>query len=586
MNELRHLFSYMGKYRKDLYIAMFFIAVETALELAIPSMMADLVDIGAMNKDIPYMLQKGGEMAFCALLALVTGLSYARFGARAAYGWGAELRDAEFRKVEEFSFSNIDKFETSSLVTRMTADATVMQNAITGGLRPLVRSPLMCILGIFFSFRMNPELSLVFICLTPILAFILFFIIRKVSPRYIKQQKALDRLNMTIEENVRAIRTVKAFVREDYENMKFDDASSNLRDIGIDTQSHAVLNLPAFQICMYTSIVLIMYFGGEMINLGSLQVGVLTGFLSYVMQVLNSMMMLSNVFLLLTRSMASAHRINEVLIEKPSITTPPDCIYDLDDSSIEFRNVSFKYSAEAKEFALENLSFRIGSGESIGIVGGTGSGKTSLVQLIARLYEATSGEIYVGGNDIRRYDLHALRNNVGIVLQKNLLFSGTIRDNLRWGDKDATDEELLEVLENAQAKDFVLAFPDGLSENLGQAGVNVSGGQKQRLAIARTLLKKPKILIFDDSLSAVDTRTEASILKSLKSFEGTTKIFIAQRISTIMDMDRTIVLDGGRIESFASHEELMRTSRIYQEVFSSQMKGGSYGDKADQREEA
>lgn len=575
MRELKKLFSYMGEYKRDFFLAMALVAIETCFELIIPSLMADLIDLGVSGGDVAYMLKKGGQMAFCALLALITGLCYARFAARAAYGWGANIRKAEYEKVQEYAFSNIDRFESSSLVTRMTSDVTVMQNAINGGLRPLTRSPIMFFLGIMFSFTMNPTLAVIFIVMAPLLGIVLFSIVRKVAPMYTVLQKTVDGLNSVVEENVRAIRTVKAFIREEYEEEKFESVNTALRKTGTATNSTAVMNLPFFQAGMYICIILIMLIGGQMILSGSLEIGTLTGFLSYVMQVMNSMMMISNVFLMLTRSLASAARISEVLAEEPSLKESEHPILEVKDATIEFKDVSFKYAQSAKEETLKDIKLRINEGETVGILGGTGSGKSTLVQLIERLYDVDKGEVLIGGINVKDYSLKTLRDAVGIVLQKNLLFSGSIRENLLWGKKDASDEEIWRACNEAGASEFLHRFPSGLETDLGQGGVNVSGGQKQRLCIARTLLKKPRILIFDDSTSAVDTATEKEIRSALSELKGVTKIYIAQRISTVMSANRIIILDEGRIVAEGNHEELLQRSKIYKEIYDSQLKGGT-----------
>ena len=574
MRELKRLLSYLGPYRRDLFLGGLLVLVETAFELVIPVLMADLIDVGVENRDLHYIVVKGIQMGVCALLALITGLLYARFAARAAYGWGARIREAQYEKVQDYAFSNLDRFESSSLVTRMTTDVTVLQNAINGGLRPLVRSPVMLVMGLWLSFWMNARLALIFVVTAPILALILFFVVRKVAPMYSRLQKAMDKLNNVVQEGLTAIRAVKAFVRGEYEEEKFQTVNEELMATSQRTFHFAVLNLPAFQFTMYTAIVLILWFGGGMILDGGLQVGELTGFLSYVLQVMNSFMMISNVFLLLTRSLASAHRIAEVLEEKPVLTSPDQPVEEVPDGSVDFEGISFKYHAEAKEYALSGVDLHIRAGQTVGILGGTGSAKTTLVQLIPRLYDATEGTVRVGGHDVKEYDLTALRDAVGIVLQKNVLFSGTVRENLQWGDPSADDERLWEACRAACADEFLERMPDGLDTDLGQGGVNVSGGQKQRLCIARALLKRPKILIFDDSTSAVDTATEGKIRSALAKLTGVTKIIIAQRITSVMHTDLIVILEDGKIHAAGTHEELLHHDPIYQEIYASQMKGG------------
>ena len=574
MKDLKLLGSYLGPCKRELYLGAFLVLVETSFELIIPVLMADIIDVGVAKHNMAIILTKGIQMGICALLALVTGLLYARFAARAAYGLGARIREAEYARVQDYAFSNLDRFETSSLVTRMTTDITVVQNAITGGLRPLVRGPVMLIMGIGLSAWMNPRLSLVFFITTPILAAILFLVMRRVAPMFGKLQRAVDRLNSMVEEGMTAIRAVKAFVRGSYEEERFEEVNRNLADTSQETFHYAVLNLPAFQLTMYTSTVLIMWFGGNMILRGSLEVGNLTGFLSYVLQVINSLMMISNVFLMLTRSLASARRIGQVLEEQPALSSPQEAQEQVPDGSITFQKVSFKYKEEAREYALRDVNLHIPAGQTVGIIGGTGSAKTTLVQMIPRLYDATCGQIFVGGRDVREYDLKALRDAVGIVLQKNVLFSGTVRENLLWGNEHATEEELWEACRMACADEFLKKMPKGLDSDLGQGGVNVSGGQKQRLCIARTLLKKPKVLIFDDSTSAVDTATEVKIRGALASLTEVTKLIIAQRITSVIHTDQIIILEDGRVHAVGTHRELLAYDPIYQEIYASQMKGG------------
>ncbi|MCI7472340.1 MAG: ABC transporter ATP-binding protein/permease [Clostridiales bacterium] len=574
MKELKRLLSYLGPYRRDLFLGGLLVLVETAFELVIPVLMADLIDVGVENQDLNYIVVKGVQMGVCALLALITGLLYARFAARAAYGWGARIREAQYERVQDYAFSNLDRFESSSLVTRMTTDVTVLQNAINGGLRPLVRSPVMLLMGLGLSFWMNARLALIFVVTAPILALILFFVVRKVAPMYGRLQMAMDKLNNVVQEGLTAIRAVKAFVRGEYEEEKFRAVNEELMATSQRTFHFAVLNLPAFQFTMYTAIVLILWFGGGMILEESLQVGELTGFLSYVLQVMNSFMMISNVFLLLTRSLASAHRIAEVLEEKTALASPAQPVEEVPDGSVDFENVSFKYHADAREYALSGVNLHISAGQTVGILGGTGSAKTTLVQLIPRLYDATEGTVRVGGHDVKDYDLTVLRDAVGIVLQKNVLFSGTVRENLKWGDPDADDETLWAACRAACADEFLERLPEGLDTDLGQGGVNVSGGQKQRLCIARALLKKTKILIFDDSTSAVDTATEGKIRGALSQLTGVTKIIIAQRVTSVMHTDLIVILEDGRIHAAGTHRELLEHDPIYQEIYASQRKGG------------
>lgn len=435
MQDLKRLLRYLGPYRKDMILGASLIVVETFFELLIPLLMADLIDVGVANHDVGYIWQKGIEMGICALLALVTGLLYARFAAKTAYGWGAEIRQAQYEKVQQFAFSNLDHFETSSLVTRMTTDVTVLQNAINGGFRPLVRSPILLIMGIGLSFWMNPYLALIFVVCAPILGVMLLYIVHKIAPMYRWLQRAVDKLNNVVQEGLTAIRAVKAFVRGEYEEEKFRQVNQALTEQSRKTFHYAVLNLPVFQLIMYLCLVLIMWFGGSMVLQNTLQVGDLTGFLSYVFQVMNSLMMISNVFLLLTRSLASARRVCQVLEEEVVLTSPEQGQTQVKDGGVDFENVSFKYQEKAKEFALSGVTLHFAPGQTIGILGGTGSAKTTLVQLIPRLYDATQGRVLVGGKDVRDYDLEVLRDAVGIVLQKNVLFSGTVKDNLRWGQR-------------------------------------------------------------------------------------------------------------------------------------------------------
>ena len=574
MQDLRLIFRYGRPYHRDLIAAVALIVVECGFEMVIPTLMATLIDEGVPAQDLAVILRQGGLMALCAALALVTGLLYARFAARYANGFAAELRKAEYAAVEKFDFANLDHFSGASLVTRMTTDATVLLNAVNTGLRPLVRSPVMLCMGLCMAFLLSPRLTVIFLVAAPVLGLMLGWIVSRVAPLYGRQQRAVDRLNGRIQESLTGIRAIKAFVRGEWENEQFGAVNGELCDASTETFRHAVLNTPSFQAVMYAAIVCIMWFGGTFILNGTMQVGQLTGFLSYVLQVLNSVMMFSGVFLQMTRSLASARRIREVLTEQPDLADAAHPVTQIPDGAIDFENVSFKYNPQAKKNALSDITLHIPAGATVGVIGGTGSAKTTLVQLIPRLYDATEGTVRVGGRDVRDYDLAALRDAVGIVLQKNLLFSGTIRDNLKWGKPDATDGELWAACRAAHADEFLRRMPDGLDTDLGQGGVNVSGGQKQRLCIARTLLKHPKVLIFDDSTSAVDTATESGIRRALAELDGVTKIIIAQRISSVQSADMIVILDDGRLHAVGTHDELLARDSIYQEIYYSQMKGG------------
>ena len=574
MKDMKRLFGYMGPYKKDMILGALFVMIETGFELFIPIMISNLIDIGVANHDVNYIYVKGIQMALLALGALVTGLLYAHFSAKASYGWGAEIRKAEYARVQQYAFSNLDHFVTSSLITRMTTDVNVLQNMIISGFRPITRGPSLLIMGIGLSFYMNPKLAFVFVVCTPILAIILFLIVRKVAPMYTRLQSIMDRLNQVVQENLTAIRAVKAFVRDEYEEDKFEEVNRDMAKSSETTFHYAVLNLPAFQGIMYTTIVMILWFGGNMILKSELAVGNLTGFLSYVMQVINSLMMLANVFLLLTRSLASAHRIAQILDENIVLTSPENGVKEVKDGSIDFDHVSFKYREDAREYALENVNLHIPAGQTIGVIGTTGSAKTTLVQLIPRLYDATTGVVRVGGVNVRDYDLSVLRDSVNITLQKNVLFSGTVRENLKWGNPFADDETIWKACRAACADEFLNRMPDGLDTMLEQGGNNLSGGQKQRLCIARALLGNAKILIFDDSTSAVDTATEKKIRKALADYKDVTKIIIAQRITSVMNTDQIVILDDGKIHRVGTHKELLANDPIYQEIYASQMKGG------------
>ncbi|WP_294580496.1 ABC transporter ATP-binding protein [uncultured Thomasclavelia sp.] len=570
---IKRLYSYMKPYQKTFLLACLAIVAETAFELVIPFLMADIIDVGVANNDTDYIMWKGIQMAICAIIALVLGLAYARFAATAAQGFGAGLRRDEFIRVQNFSFKNTDHFSTSSLITRLTSDVTIIQNAISNGIRPIVRSPIMLLMALFFTFSINATLAMIFIIVTPILGIGLFIIVRKVGPLYRLMQSSIDKLNTVVQENLNAIRVVKSYVREGYEEEKFAKINADLKGNSEQAFKTSVWNAPLFQYCMYTTIVCIIFFGGQMIFNGQMQVGELTGFLSYVLQILNSLMLISNVFLMVTRSIASCQRIFEVLDEVPDIKDPETPITEVKKGDIEFKDVYFKYKNEAKEYALSNINLSIPAGSTIGILGGTGSAKTSLVQLIPRLYDVTEGQILIDGHDVREYSVEHLRDCIAMVLQKNTLFSGTVKENLLWGNEHASDQEIAWASKIACVDEFIDNLANGYETDLGQGGVNVSGGQKQRLCIARALLKRPKVLILDDSTSAVDTATEATIRSGLASLKETTKIIIAQRVSSVMHADQIVILDDGKIHAIGTHDELLAHDEIYQDIYYSQREG-------------
>lgn len=562
----KQFFGYFKNYKKYLYLSAVFVILETLFELIIPLIMADIIDIGVANKDRNYILIKGGLMIICALLSLGLGLLYAKTAAKAGQGFGYELRKAQYQKIQEFSFKNTDHFSTSSLVTRLTSDVTILQNAICNGIRPLVRAPFMMLTALTMAILINAKLAVVFLIAIPVLATCLIIIMSKVRPLYGKMQRALDSVNSIVQENLIAIRVVKSYVRKDYEQAKFNEVNLNYQQVSRKSFHYAVMNMPCFQFVMYSTIIAILWFGGGMIQVGNMQVGELTGFLSYIMQILNSLMMISNVFLMLTRSLASAYRIQEVFDEEIDIKDEKSDI-KITRGKIIFKNVAFKYDLKAKEYVLNNINLEIEPGETVGIIGGTGSAKTSLVQLIPRLYDITAGDLLIDGHDIKSYGIEHLRDEIAMVLQKNTLFSGTIKENILWGKADASDHELNEVLDIACASEFIDALPKGINTDLGQVGVNVSGGQKQRLCIARALLKKPKILILDDSTSALDTATERKLTDGLAYYlPKTTKIIISQRLSSLAHADKIVILTDGKIDDIGTPEELANRNHIYQDL--------------------
>lgn len=572
MNNLLH---YARKYKKELILAIICIEAETVFELIIPMIMADIIDVGVATGNKSYILMKGGQMIAFAAVALLLGHACARFTAICGNGIGAEIRKAEFQKMQTYSFANTDRFSTSSLVTRLTSDVTTIQNSITNGMRPGFRSPVMMLTALVVSFRLNARLAMVFFIAAPLLAVILFFIIKNVRPLYGKMQGAMDLVNRAIQENLRAIRVVKAYVRGEYETEKFGEVNTYLRNTSERSFSLAALNMPAMQFVMYGTILSILWFGGNLVIGEQMKVGALTSFLSYVLQVLNSLMMFSNVFLLFTRSLTSWRRISEVLVEEPEIRDDRATDIEITRGGIQFDHVYFKYRETAKEYVLSDISFQILPGQAVGIIGQTGAAKSTLVQLIQRLYEINSGEILIDGQPIYQYTQDHLREAIGMVLQKNTLFSGTVKENLCWGKENASDEEIKEACRIACVDEFIDRLDAGLDTVLGQGGVNLSGGQKQRLCIARAILKKPRILILDDSTSALDTATEQKINDGLRAaLPDMTKIIISQRISSVSHGDQIIILDDGKVNAVGTHDELLNNNEIYRDIFESQQKGG------------
>ena len=574
MNEF---LSCVKPYRREAILAIFCIEAETVFELIIPLVMADIIDVGVAAGDQHYIVMKGLQMIGMALIALILGQGYARFAASCGQGVGAEIRKKEFAKLQQFSFANTDHFSESSLVTRLTSDVTTIQNSISTGMRPAFRSPVMMLTALGASFFINTQLAIVFLIAAPILGFLLFQIISRVRPLYGVMQGAIDQVNRIIQENLTAIRVVKAYVRGEHEIEKFDKVNSNLRTTSERAFRLAALNMPAMQFVLYGTIIAILFFGGRMATVGGIKVGELTGFLSYVMQVLNSLMMLSNVFMMLTRSLASWRRISEVLDEEIDIRDDENTRdIRVEKGEIQFDHVYFKHKKEAKEYVLSDISFHIKPGQTVGIIGQTGSAKSTLVQLIPRLYDVTEGQVLIDGIPVREYPIRELRESIAMVLQKNTLFSGTVKDNLRWGKEEATDEEIDAACHAACVDEFIDRLEHGYDTELGQGGVNVSGGQKQRLCIARALLKNPKVLILDDSTSAVDTATEAKIRQGLADcLPDAVKIIIAQRITSVLHADQIIVLDDGKINAIGNHDSLLASNEIYQDIYHSQQEGAN-----------
>lgn len=572
---IKRLSQCIREYKKDAILSPLYVLVESLLDVAIPFVMAGLIDKGIEAGNMSMILRYGAILVGFALVALTFGALSGRSCARATAGFARNLRHDMFHHLQVYSFSNIDKFSSAGLVTRMTTDVSNVQNALMMIIRTLIRCPAMLIFAMVMSFRINHDISLIFLAVIPILGVGLYLIIKHVHPVFERVFKTYDRLNGVVQENLSGIRVVKNFVREDHEIEKFDTISGTIyKDFSL-AERILALNSPLMQGCVYACMILVSWLGAKQIVIGNMSTGNLMSFFTYIMQILSSLMMLSMVFVMITMSRASAERIVEVLDEESDITNCDNPVYEVKDGSVEFTDVSFSYAKRPDKTVLDDIDLIIPSGQTVGIIGGTGSSKSSLVQLIPRLYDVTGGCVKVGGIDVRNYDLQTLRHNVAMVLQKNTLFSGTIKENLCWGNPDATDEELVHACRLAQADDFIRTFPDGYDTYIEQGGTNVSGGQKQRLCIARAILRKPKILILDDSTSAVDTKTDALIRQAFREeIPNTTKIIIAQRISSVMNADQIVVMDNGRINACGTHEELLANNEIYREVYESQQKGG------------
>ena len=579
---------YMRPYAGWMVLGVACSAAEAVFELLIPLVMSDIVDVGIAAGDQGYILRKGILMVVMAMVSLCFGLGAAACSATAGMGFGANLRAAEYDHIQDYAFSNIEKFSTASLVTRLTNDVNNMQMTLMFGMRLLVRAPVMLVCALFLSIRISRQLSNVFLVALPLLAVVVGLILSKASPLFRSMQEKTDALNLVVQEDLTGIRVVKSFVRQDHEREKFAKRNQDLKSNAQRAFGMVVINMPIMMLIVYGTIIAVMWFGGQMVYAGTLEAGKLITYFTYITQIMISLMMVSMIFMLMTRSIACARRIREVLEERPAITDER-AVTDTDengravpaevkDGSIDFDHVSFKYNTEASEWILRDVTLHIRSGQTVGILGGTGSAKTTLVSLIPRLYEATEGTVSVGGRPAADYTMEHLRDQVSVVLQKNTLFSGTIRENLLWGNPDATEEELWAACRSACADEFLERMPDGLDTDLGQGGVNVSGGQKQRLCIARAILKRPKVLILDDSTSAVDTATDAKIRAAFASeLKDTTKLIIAQRVTSVCDADLILVMDGGRVAAQGTHEELMKNCDIYREVYESQQEGVSIG---------
>lgn len=572
---IKRLLKSVREFKKDALLTPFFVVLEVVMEVIIPMVMALLIDKGIDGQDMAAIWKYGIILVLCAMLALVFGAAAGTFAARASTGFARNLRHDMYYNVQNFSFSNIDKFSTGSIVTRLTTDVTNVQNAFQMCTRIAVRCPVMLVFALFMAMKINSRMALVFLAVLPILAIGMGILMKVVGPVFERAFKIYDRMNTVVQENVRGIRVVKTYVREDHETEKFEGVSGMLYRTFSKAQKTMAGVMPLMQFCMYACMLLISWFGARLIVGGSMTTGELTSMFSYAMQLLMSLMMVAMVFVMITMAKASAERVAEILDEQPDLHNPANPIHEVKDGAIEFDDVSFSYKGDERKLALKNVNLHIKAGQTVGILGGTGSAKSTLVQLIPRLYDTTHGTVKVGGVDVRDYDIEALRDQVAMVLQKNVLFSGTIKENLRWGDENASDAELERVCRLAQADEFIQQMPDKYDTHIEQGGSNVSGGQKQRLCIARALLKKPKILILDDSTSAVDTKTDALIRKAFaEEIPDTTKIIIAQRVSSVQDADQIVILDGGTVQAVGTHDELLAANTIYQEIYNQQNRKG------------